>query len=186
MRTHTEYDYQRLLELKRVLSRALTHKRTVHQRAANIGLGVFALTLAGALVIFEKHWAFIVLLALVGLYFLVWGAFYFQLAALMTLRSLTPQTASCDYILEKNDVLSTNGRDGQQYRYETCLRLLETEGNLYFIMKDGQGLVLDKAGLKGGTADQLRAWLEEKTGKQAEWMGKGSAPDRTEKTKTSK
>jgi len=186
MRTHTEYDYQRLLELKRVISRALTRKRTLHQRAANLGLGVFALTMAGLLVIFEKHWSFVVLLALVGAYFLAWGAFYFQLSALVTLRSLTPRTDNCDYLLEKNYVLSTNGKDGQQYRYETCLRLLETEGNLYFLMEDGQGLVLDKANLKGGTVDQLRAWMEEKTGKKTEWMGRGSAPFETKEPKTSK
>jgi len=186
MRTHTEYDYQHLLELKRVLSRALTRKRTTRQRAANLGLGLFALALAAVLVVFQKNWAFVILLTVVGLYFLVWGVFYFQLAALMTLRSLTPKTDKSDYILEKNYLLSTNGRDGQQYRYETCLRLLETEGNLYFLMEDGQGLLLDKANLKGGTVDQLRAWMEEKTGKKTAWMGRGSAPFETKEPKTVK
>ena len=50
MRTHTDYDYERLLELKRVIGKALTQKRAARQRAANIFLGLFALTLAGVLV----------------------------------------------------------------------------------------------------------------------------------------
>lgn len=36
----------------------------------------------------------------------------------------------------------------------------------------GQGLIFDKANLHGGTADQLRALLEEKTGHKALWVGK--------------
>ena len=172
MRTHTDYDYERLLELKRVIGKALTQKRAARQRAANIFLGLFALTLAGVLVIFEKHWAFVAVLVLTALYFILWGVFYYQLAALATLRSLDPKTASCDYFLEKNYLLVTNAKDGVQYRYDTCLRLFETEGNLYFIMQDGQGLILDKASVKGGTADQMKVWMEEKSGKKAEWMGK--------------
>ena len=74
--------------------------------------------------------------------------------------------------MEKNYLLVTNAKDGVQYRYDTCLRLFETEGNLYFIMQDGQGLILDKASVKGGTADQMKIWMEEKSGKKAEWMGK--------------
>ena len=172
MRTHTEYDYSRLLELKRVVGKALAPKRTMRRRAANIGLGLFALAVAGVLVFFEKHWALVTILVLTGLYFLLWGVFHHQLAALATLRALTPKTDSCDYILERGYLLATSHKDGTQYRYETCRRLLETEGNLYFLMENGSGLVLDKANLKGGTVDQLRAWLEEKTGKKAEWMGK--------------
>ena len=178
MRTHTDYDYERLLELKRVIGKALTRRRTARQRLTNVAVGLFALVVAGILIYFQKQWAFVVLLVLVGFYFILWGVFYYQFAALATLRSLTPKTASSDFFLEKNYLLAANGRDGTQYRYDTCLRLLETEGNFYFIMEDGQGLALDKANLKGGTVDQLRAWLEEKSGKKAEWMGK-SRPDQS-------
>lgn len=177
MRTHTDYDYERLLELKRVIGRALTRKRTARQRTANLLLGLFALVVAGALVVFEKHWFFVLLLAGIALYFIAWSVFYYPLSALTTLRALDAKTASCDFFLEKSYLLAATARDGVQYRYDTCLRLFETEGNLYFIMEDGQGLILDKTNLKGGTADQLRAWMEEKTGKKTEWMGKGSAPD---------
>ena len=33
MRTHTDYDYERLLELKRVIGKALTQKRAARHRA---------------------------------------------------------------------------------------------------------------------------------------------------------
>lgn len=172
MRTHTEYDYDRLLELKRVIGRALTRKRVVRQRTANLLLGLFALAMAGAAAMFEKHWIFIILLGGIALYFLTWSILYYHFSTIATIRAMDPRAASCDYFLEKNYLLVTSAKDGVQYRYDTCLRLFETEGNLYFIMEDGQGLILDKENLKGGTVDQLRAWLEEKSGKKAEWMGK--------------
>ena len=40
------------------------------------------------------------------------------------------------------------------------------------LLVTGQGLIFDKANLHGGTADQLRALLEEKTGHKALWVGK--------------
>ena len=181
MRTHTEYDHQHLTELQRVLGSSLTRSRVLHRRVANTALGVAALVLAVALAVLRTEWICVVLPAGIGLYFLAWGLFQFQLAALATLRALKPSQTSCNCFLERSYLLMTNadGVDGQQYRYEDCLRLFETEGNLYFILKDGQGVVLDKANLKGGTVDQLRTWMEEKTGKKAEWMGKGSSrPDK--------
>lgn len=177
MRTHTDYDYERLLELKRVIGKALTHGRTARRRVANAAVGLFTLVVAGVLIFFEKNLILVLILIAAALYFILWSVFYYQLSALTTLRAMDSKAASADFFLEKNYLLAANGRDGTQYRYDTCLRLLETEGNLYFIMEDGQGLILDKTNLKGGTADQLRAWMEEKTGKKAEWMGKGSAPD---------
>ena len=39
-------------------------------------------------------------------------------------------------------------------------------------MHNGQGLILDKANLRGGSADQLRVLLEEKTGQTCQWVGK--------------
>lgn len=179
MRTHTEYDYEHLLELQRVLARALTYARTTKRRVANGVLGLAALVLAGVLIAFQKDIIFIVLLVGVGVYFAAWSLFFYPIAALVTLRNLKPSQTACDYYLERNYMLVTNayGKDGQQYRYEECLCLLETEGNLYFILKDGRGVVLDKANLKGGSVDQLRAWLEEKSGQKVRWMGKKSAPD---------
>lgn len=180
IRTHTEYDYEHLLELQRVLGRSLSRAKTVRQRLINIGLGALAIAFAVGLAVMEKHVFFVILLGALGLYFIVWGLFFFQFAAMATLRALKDSQTASDCFLERNFLLMTNaqGTDGQQYRYEDCLRLFETEGNLYFILKDGQGVVLDKANVKGGTVDQLRTWLEEKTGLQIQWMGK-SRPDQS-------
>ena len=60
---------------------------------------------------------------------------------------------------------------------QNCAYLMETENNFYFVASDGQGLMIDKHHLRGGTADELRAWLEEKSGKTTLWVGKGKAPN---------
>ena len=57
-------------------------------------------------------------------------------------------------------MLAKNNKTSGQYPYDACHRLLETERNLYYILQNGQGLILDKANLKGGSVDELRAWME--------------------------
>ena len=64
------------------------------------------------------------------------------------------------------------GQESAKYPYENCGWLYETAGNFYYLLVTGQGLIFDKANLHGGTADQLRALLEEKTGHKALWVGK--------------
>lgn len=51
-------------------------------------------------------------------------------------------------------------------------RLLETERCLYGILKSGQGLMMDKDNLQGGSTAELKAMLEEKSGKTTEAIGK--------------
>ena len=38
------------------------------------------------------------------------------------------------------------------------------------MLNDGQGLILDKKNVSGGSVEQLRTWLQDKSGKQLEWM----------------
>lgn len=174
IRTHTDYDYDHLLELQRVLGRSLTRSRIRRQRAGNIALGAVSWAMSVVLAVLQKEWIFILLLAGMGGYLLVWGLFFFQFSAIATLRALKPSQTASDCYLERGFLLMTDasGKDGTQYRYEDCLRLFETEENFHFILKDGQGVILDKTNVKGGTVDQMRAWLEDKTGQKAEWMGR--------------
>ncbi len=70
------------------------------------------------------------------------------------------------------NVLVFQGGRSSRYPYTDIVRLLETERCLYAILPKGQGLMMDKDNLQGGSAAELKAMLEEKSGKTTEAIGK--------------
>ena len=68
---------------------------------------------------------------------------------------------STDYVLEKESLWAANGRGDFHYPYSSCVRLVETEKNVYFVTQQGDTLVLSKENLRGGTPEELRRWLTE-------------------------
>lgn len=172
MRTHTEYDFRHVEELQRVVSKSITTSVTRRSRISSIAWGVCALMFMVFLIARDFNLVIAVLAGLMGLFMLARGVFYYKFVTLGIRQTMDKEVTGSDYILEKSYMLVTNPKGSTQYAYSDCYRLLETEGNFYYIMKNGQGLILDKTELKGGSVDELRAWMEEKCGKKAEWMGK--------------
>jgi hypothetical protein len=172
MRTHTEYDFAHVKELQKVVSTAITASASRKERISFLLWGVVGLT-ASVLIITQTKWWFIgVLFGLMSLFLIARSVFYCTFLAMDVCQSMDKAVTGSDYVLEKSYMLVINPKTSNQYRYDDCFRLLETEGNIYYITKDGQGLILDKRNLKGGSVDELRAWMEDKCGKPLEWMGK--------------
>ena len=73
-----------------------------------------------------------------------------------------------EFQFENDHILAWQGPKSAKYPYGQCAKLLETAKSFYFLMDNGQGLMMDKAGLHGGSVDELRALLEQKTGKTAQ------------------
>lgn len=172
MRTHTDYDFQHVEELQRVVSKSITHAVTRRTRISNLAWGVLGLAAAVLLAFRGINWIIVTLLSLLSLFLLAKSVFFYQFTAFGVRQAMDKDIVGSDYILEKSYMLVMNAKGSSQYAYSDCFRLLETEGNIYYIMKNGQGLILDKANLKGGSVEELRAWMEEKCGKKIEWMGK--------------
>ena len=172
MKTHTEFDLEHLEELQRVITSEMNARAVKRSRTFNIAWGSLSLACAG-LALWQTHSVVsAVILVILGTIFLCRGIFYYKLAAMGIRMTMAKSSVSSDYILEKSWLLAMDAQGSHQFPYDQCDRLLETENNLYYIMKDGQGLMLDKLNLKGGSQDDLRAWMEEKCGKKVEWKGK--------------
>lgn len=171
MRTYTEYDTAHMVELQRVISQCITAKATRRSRISNLLWGAVGLAAAVLIAIQGQHWIIAGIFGVLSLFLICRGVFFYQLAALGARLTMNKRVERSDYLLEKSYILMTNSQGSQQYTYSDCFQLLETAGNFYFVQKDGQGLVLDKENLKGGTADELRSWLEERCGKKAQWAG---------------
>ena len=57
-----------------------------------------------------------------------------------------------------------------RWQYGKILRLAENDRCLVLILGKNHGQLCDKEGLTGGTPEELRALLEEKTGLTAQWF----------------
>ena len=168
MRTRTEYDFERMMELQRVVSKVLTPKATAGKKASYflwsmLGLGV------GAYLIAKGGNAYISSACiLMGLILLVRVYFFYHLMAWRATRMMKKEDTVHEFQFEAGQSLAWQGQESAKYPYEQCAKLLETAKSFYFLMDNGQGLMMDKAGLKGGSVDELRAFLEQKTKKPAE------------------
>lgn len=180
-KTHTDYNLEQMEELQRVMGRTLARKETLRKRTFFLAWGA---VLMGA-GLFLAVWNGSVLLALVlcalGAVLLVRGIFFYQLAAWASTRGLGDQTMGTDNFLEKSEILVVRGKDSTRYPYSSCWKLLETERSIYFMMENGQGLILDKGSLHGGTVEELRNWLTEKCGKPLTWVGRKGTGEKAAK-----
>ena len=173
MMTHTEYDFSNVEELQRVVGSTVTRERTKRTRMFNFLWAAVCLGMTAFLFALQTgHWVFVAIFGVLGLFFLARGIFFYKFVALGVQMTMDKSVTGSDFILEKSYMLAKNNKTSGQYPYDACHRLLETERNLYYILQNGQGLILDKANLKGGSVDELRAWMESKCGKKCEWVGK--------------
>ncbi len=172
LRTRTEYTQERLEELQRVMGQIFAKKQNRRKRGGLFLVG--GLCLAGAVVVaaLYRKPLFPALLALWGAAMLFRGAFFYPLWARKAKKGMGAKTQVSEFVFEKADVLAFQNGKTAKYPYADCIRLLETRQCFYMIQSDGQGMMLDKENVRGGTADDLRVWLEEKCEKISEWVGK--------------
>lgn len=168
---HTYLDYPHLLEMHRVVDGVLAPKCLRKKQRFNVAIGVIDIVVGIFCVqMTGKLWV-AVMFGLLALVLLAAGIFYFPIAALTAQRQMDKRVFSTDYTLESEGIKSVNRREEKVYPYNACSRLVETEGNLYFVTQKGEVVVLDKSTIQGGGAKELQAWLSEKCGRPVETVG---------------
>ena len=165
----TEYDIPHLEELQRVLSIAVNPEiaKSTQKRNKTIGMVLLCVCVL-MLIAIEKLSFFALGLGAAGIFLLDQGRRYFLHNAKKIRKSMSPAFTGNDYIVDELGIRIDNALNSSEYKYEDCDRLLETEKNVYIILNDGQGLILDKNNLQGGSVEQLRTWLEDNCKKQPE------------------
>ena len=171
MKPYTDYDLAHLEELQRVVCTNFRPKESHRTRMFNIVAGIGFEVFALVMLIRQKVPAAIFFM-LFGAFMVTRGILFYRFLALGVRQRMDKAVNGSEYILEKSYMLVINSRGSNQYSYSRCDRLLETENNIYFILEGGQGLLLDKNNLKGGSVEELRAWMGEKCQKSIEWVGK--------------
>lgn len=170
----TEYDVPHLEELQRVLSIAVNPEiaRSTQKRNKTLGL-VLLICCVMLMVVVEKISFFGLGLGAAGLFLLDQGRRYYTHNAKKIRKSMSSAFTGNDYILDELGIRIDNALNSSEYRYEDVDRLLETENSVYVMLNDGQGLILDKKNVSGGSVEQLRTCLQENSGKQMEWIDLG-------------
>ncbi len=166
---HTDYDIAHLEELQRVLSIAVNPEvaKTVKKKCMMLG-GIMMAVGVVLLMVSEKPLVSTAIMVVLGFFCMERGINYFKHSAKSIRRKMNPAFTGNDYILDELGIRIENVTGVLEYTYEDCERLLETDKNIYIMLKDGQGLILDKNNLQGGSVEQLCTWLEENCKKQLE------------------
>ena len=172
LRTSTDYDLDSLEEVQRVASRTFAKQPNLRKRSFILSWGVFCMA-AGLLLAYRNNSVvLIVICCILGALLLVRGIFFHQLTAVVSYLSMGKNKQGSDIAFEKTGILVMRGAESTRHPYSNCVQLLETERSIFFIMNSGQGLMLSKENVKGGSAADLCTWMEEKCGKTLVWAGK--------------
>lgn len=168
MHTYTEYDMDCLEELQRVISKAIDPSVARKERLVGLVWSVCAFTVSVLMLLGSWHPALVALLFVIGVFFAARILRVYRSMARKAWMDMNKNILRTDYAFEKSHLTASNAAGSSQYPYSHCLRLLETDARIYLILRGGQGIVLDKSHVSGGSPDQLRTWLESRCGKQTE------------------
>ena len=161
LRTHTDLDLSLVEEMQHVADRVLVPNCIRKSQAFYLGMGVLCLGIGAGSVLAGRQPLVGAVFGLLALAMLGWGALAYRIAARKTYRQMEKAVQSTDYVLEKESLWAANGRGDFHYPYSSCVRLVETEKNVYCVTRQGDTLVLSKENLRGGTPEELRRWLTE-------------------------
>lgn len=170
MRTYTEYDMDCLEELQRVVSKAIDPSVARREQLVGLVWSVCAFTVSVLMLLGSWHPALVALFFVIGLFFASRVLRVYRFMARKAWMDMDKSAIRTDYVLEKSHLTASNAAGSSKYPYSHCLRLLETDARIYVILKEGQGVVLDKSHVEGGSPEQLRTWLESRCGIKTEQM----------------
>ncbi|MGE4276647.1 MAG: YcxB family protein [Lawsonibacter sp.] len=172
LKTRTDYDLDQLEELQRVMGRTFARKQTLRKRGSALVTGGLSMGIGLMLALRHNSVVLSLLCCILGVLLMGWSVFFYPFTAWSASKAMGKNREGNEFHFEREEILAVRGTESSRFPYTNCAQLLETEQNFYFIMENGQGLMLDKKNVKGGTPADLRALLEEKCGKTAAWAGK--------------
>ena len=172
LRVHTDYDLENMEELQRVVGRRFARKQTVGKRAFFLSWGAVSLAVGLYLALQRDSVVMALICCVTGSLLLVSGIFFYPLTAWTALRAMGGNQGGSDFTLDKTGIQVVRGKAGAHFSYDSCTYLLETQRNLYVVTREGQGLIVDKERVRGGSADELLHTLEERCDLTATWVGR--------------
>lgn len=173
MTAQTDYDFAHLVDLKRIAGKTMDRQRTRIHRGLTLAAAA-ACGLAGGSIIMQgdrtQNSMAVVYFLLCGV-LLAMFVFFDQAAGWRAKKKMGKNPVTDHFTFGPYGVDIVRGEERAHYPYSDCDRLMETELCFYLFHVRGKGLTISKQSIQGGTPGELRAWLEEKCGVKAQWMG---------------
>ena len=171
LKTVTDYDRACMEELQWVAGKTFARTAVRNKRAGAFAAGVILAGGGLGVFLWTGAWWLLAVCA-VGLLPLLWSIFYYPFTGWASSKHMEKKQASSEFYMEKRMIMLMQGGRRQDFPYTQCDKLAEAERNIYVFQENGQVLLLNKANLRGGSVEELRALLKEKTGKPLEWFGR--------------
>lgn len=165
-RFETKYDQKGLTALARALRKTLRKKHSRRSHIFGWCVAALAILLIAAQRILEEPWTVRDTLTLgVGVVLIVTLFTEDQVNAFFAKRKMLPGTSTARSVFTEEGYTSATEAAVTEFRYETIQQVCETADYFVLLFSRQHGQIYDKATLSGGTAEEFRTFIAEKTGK---------------------
>ena len=170
-RTETSYDRQALTAMAKAVRKTIRKKKSRRSHVFALVIIILNGLLTGIALSTGGPWGGrnTISLLLTGLLLLIMLGEDRLNAAVARKRLLTgTEKATC--IFSEEGYASQTAAGNSQWNYQNIAQICETERYMIFVFPPEHGQVFDKSTLAGGTIEEFRNFLEEKTGKKIYFM----------------
>ncbi len=160
----TEYNMEALTAFVKVT------KKTVQKNIQLMVLGFEILVIAMQFFVYimtkDKHYLYTILIFLILFFIFQTDKF----SAKITKRRMISGAERNVTVFEEDNYSTTTSMDKNVAKYECLMLLTETKDYFVFFISKYQGYIYDKSNLTGGTLEEFRAFITEKTGKEIKYI----------------
>ena len=165
-RFETSYDQKGLAAMARVMRKTIRKKSSRRSRIFGWCIAVLAILLIAAQRLLGEPWTVrdtlnccvcVVLLAILFT--------EDQVNAFAARKKMLPGTSSAKSVFTEESYTSATEAAATEFHYDAVQQVCETADYFVFLFDRRHGQIYDKASLSGGTAEEFRTFIAEKTGK---------------------
>lgn len=165
-RFETTYDQKGLTAMARALRKTIRKKRSRRSHIFGWCIVALAVLLVAAERMLGEPWSVRDTLNLgVGVILIVILFTEDQVNAFFAKKKLLPGTSSAKCVFTEEGYISATENATTEFHYEAVQQVCETADYFVLLLSRQHGQIYDKASLSGGTAEEFRSFITEKTGK---------------------
>ena len=162
----TNYNAKTMAVMAKALRKTVRKKHSRRSRLFGWSITAVALLLLTSEG-FELHRRAVVTLAVIAA-IVIALLFEDQINGYVASKRMMPGMEKAVSVFTKEGFTSTTGVGKTEWNYDKILLVAETKDYFVFIFGHSHAQLYDKSGLKGGTSDGFRAFIESATGKSVQ------------------
>lgn len=170
-RFETKYDQRGLSVMARALRKTVRKKRSRGSHVFGWCVVALDILLIAAQRMLDEPWTFRdTLTCVVGVILIVILVTEDQVNAFFAKKKMLPGTSSAKSVFTEESYTSTTTAAATEFHYETVRQVCETKDYFVLLFSRQHGQIYDKSTLSGGTAEEFRTFIAEKTGKPVAYI----------------